>query len=160
MEYCRVARKNSTSSVSSATSTGLGMGAAWRKKYGPARKRAGSIASTGSFLSEDLVEEEEEQELLGVGGGFTETSCSSAEPTEDECSSANVFVDSHSPVSGSLLSGTPKARHYLPRIPLSAPAHKTSFELPPAPATAIRAFLDVTPKAKSKPRKRPPPIQP
>ncbi|KAI0704877.1 hypothetical protein BC835DRAFT_1261833 [Cytidiella melzeri] len=158
MEYRRVARKNSTSSVSSATSTGLGMGAAWREKYGPARKRAGSIASTGSFLSEDLVEEEEEQELLGVGGGFTETSCSSAEPTEDECSSANVFVDSHSPVSGSLLSGTPKARHYLPRIPPSAPAHKTSFELPPAPATAIRAFLDVTPKAKSKARKRPPPL--
>ncbi|KAI0685776.1 protein-tyrosine phosphatase-like protein [Cytidiella melzeri] len=54
MEYCRVARKNSTSSVSSATSTGLGMGAAWRKKYGPARKRAGSIASTGSFLSEKI----------------------------------------------------------------------------------------------------------
>lgn len=160
MEYRRVARKNSTSSITSVTSTGLGMGAAWREKYGPARRRAGSIASTGSFLSENLVEEDEEQELLGVGEGFTETSCSSAEPTEDECSSTNAFVNPDFPFSGNLLSDTPKARHSLPRPPPSAPAHRSSFELPPPPATAVRASFDLTPKAKAKPkpRRRPPPL--
>lgn len=160
MEYRRVARKNSSSSVTSTTSTGLGMGPAWREKY--ARKRTGSIASTGSFLSEDLVEEEEEQELLGIGGGFTETSCSSGEPTEDDSSSTNMFVDSESPVVGNSLSDTPKARHLLHRMPPSAPAYKSSFELPPVPATAIRSSFDLpTPKAvktKGKPKRRPPPL--
>ncbi|KAI0094681.1 hypothetical protein BDY19DRAFT_982100 [Irpex rosettiformis] len=158
MEYRRVARKNSTSSVASTTSTGLGMGHAWREKY--ARKRTGSIASTGSFLSENLVEEDEEQELLGVGGGFTETSCSSAEPTEDDSSSTSMFVDSDSPIVGNSLSDTPKARQLLRRMPPSAPAHKSSFELPPVPATAIRSCFDLTPKVKTKgkPRKRPPPL--
>jgi len=156
MEYRRVARKSSTSSISS---NGVGMGQAWRDKYGAGRKRTGSIASTGSFLSEHLVEEDEEQELLRVGGGFTETSCSSAEPTEDECSSSNAFVDSDSPFTGNLLSDTPKARHYPHRIPPSAPVHKQSFELLPPPATAIRASFNLTPKARSKnPRKRPPPL--
>lgn len=158
MEYRRVTRQTSMSSMSS---NGLGMGQAWRVKYGSGRKRTGSIASTGSFLSEHLVEEEEEQELLGVGGGFTETSCSSAE-TEDESSSSNVFVDSESSASGNLLSDTPKARHRPPRIfPPSAPAHRASFELPPMPATAIRASFNLStpkPKSKVKAKRRPPPL--
>lgn len=158
MEFRRVARKTSTSSVASTTSTGLGMGPAWREKY--ARKRTGSIASTGSFLSENLVEEDEEQELLGVGGGFTETSCSSGEPTEDDSSSTNMLVDPDSPVAGNQVSDTPKARHLLRRVPPSAPAHRSSFELPPVPATAIRPSFDLTPRAKpkGKPKKRPPPL--
>ncbi|KAJ4486356.1 hypothetical protein J3R30DRAFT_3401935 [Lentinula aciculospora] len=73
MEDRVVARKNSASSISSHGSSfsGVGMGAAWRSRY--SRKRTGSVASNttnGSLISEDLVEEEEEQELLGLGGGF------------------------------------------------------------------------------------------
>ena len=52
------------------------MGPAWKSRYGD-RKRAGSIGSnltSNTILSEDLVEEDEEQELLGTGGGFDGTS--------------------------------------------------------------------------------------
>jgi hypothetical protein len=69
MEDRMLARKSSSSSVAS---SGLGMGVAWKSRYG-GRRRTGSIASNltnGSILSEDLVEEEEEEELLNVGGGF------------------------------------------------------------------------------------------
>ena len=159
MEHRRISRKSSISSVSS--STGIGMGQVWRSKYGNGRTRAGSIASiatTGSVLSEQLVEEDEEQELLGTGGGFTETSCSSAEPTEDEASSTNTFGDSDSPDTTDVLSGTPKA---YPRVsthvPPSAPAHKTSFNLPSAPATATATSFPL-PHSKAKPRRRPPPL--
>ena len=163
MEDRRVSRKSSVSSVSS---TGIGMGQAWRSKYGSGRNRAGSIASivtTGSVLSEHLVEEDEEQELLGVGGGFTETSCSSAEPTEDESSSSNTSGDADSPDSTEatdVLSGTPKAYYRTAtHFPPSAPAHKASFNLPAVPATATATSFHL-PKlhSKVKPRKRPPPL--
>ncbi len=126
MEDRRVARKSSISSIAS-SSSGVGMGQAWRSKYGSGRKRTGSAASiitTGSVFSEHLVEEEEEEELLGVGGGFTDPSCSSSssEPTEDELSYSQAFADADSPVSGSFLLGTPKAIHRF--APPSAPAHK------------------------------------
>ncbi|GJE86052.1 dual specificity phosphatase domain-containing protein [Phanerochaete sordida] len=161
MEHRRISRKSSISSI--ASSNGIGMGQAWRSKYGSGRTRAGSVASvatTGSVLSEQLVEEDEEQELLGVGGGFAETSCSSAEPTEDEASSTYTFGEADSPDATDVLSGTPKA---YPRvsthIPPSAPAHKTSFNLPSAPATATATSFPL-PKShgKSKPRRRPPPL--
>lgn len=67
MEERVIARKPSSSSVNS----GMGIGSLRRSRYG--RKRTGSIASihtTGSVLSEDLVEADEESELLGVGGAF------------------------------------------------------------------------------------------
>lgn len=164
MEDRRVSRKSSVSSMGS--STGIGMGPAWRSKYGSSRNRAGSIASivtTGSVLSEHLVEEDEEQELLGVGGGFTETSSSSAEPTEDESSPSNTSGDADSPDSTNatdVLSGTPKAYYRTPtHVPPSAPAHKASFNLPPLPATAIATSFHL-PKlhGKAKPRRRPPPL--
>lgn len=160
MEDRRISRKSSISSVGS----GVGMGQAWRSKYGTGRTRAGSIASvmtTGSVLSEHLVEEDEEEELLGVGGGFTETSCSSAEPTEDEASSTNTFGDSDSPAATDVLSGTPKASHRVSthRIPPSAPAHKSSFNLPPPPATATASSFHIPgAQSKAKPRRRPPPL--
>lgn len=161
MENRRISRRSSISSI--ASSNGLGMGHAWRSKYGTGRTRAGSVASvatTGSVLSEQLVEEDEEQELLGTGGGFTETSCSSAEPTEDEASSTHTFGETDSPDATDVLSGTPKA---YPRvsthIPPSAPAHKTSFNLPSAPATATATSFSLPkPHHRSKPKKRPPPL--
>ncbi|KAI0936263.1 hypothetical protein AcW1_000546 [Taiwanofungus camphoratus] len=159
MENRMVARKSSASSMNSSR---VGMGPSWRSRYG-ARKRTGSIASTGSILSEDLVEEDEEQDLLGVGGGFdgrsTETS-SSSEPTEDESSNASR-VSSESSVRGQLLSVHTPARH-LPtvRMPPSAPHNKSTFTLPPPPATAIKSSFDIPLRSqhKSKLRRRPPPL--
>ncbi|KAJ7666402.1 hypothetical protein B0H17DRAFT_1162522 [Mycena rosella] len=140
MEDRVLARKASSSSVAS-SSSGVGMGAAWRSRYG-ARKRAGSIASNmtngSSVLSEDLVEEDEEQELLGIGGGFDEERGSSAEP--ESTSSPDDDVRS-----------TPRRPS---RPPPSAPVWKTSFNLPMPPATAIRPSFDLP----TKPKRRPTPL--
>ncbi|KZT74686.1 phosphatases II [Daedalea quercina L-15889] len=143
MENRLMTRKSSVSSMSSS-------GSCPRRPRLASRKRAGSIASvmTGSsLLSENLVEEDEEQELLGVGGGFDESSegtcCSSAEPTEDEGSrSRKDSGDSEQPSSGFLTARQVPAA----RMPPSAPHHKSSFTLPPPPATAIRASFDLTPR--------------
>ncbi|CAL1695979.1 unnamed protein product [Somion occarium] len=155
MEDRLVARKSSTSSISS---TGRGMGQAWRNRYGH-RKRAGSIASTlttGSVLSEDLVEEDEEQELLGVGGGFI----SSTEPTEDETSSLSSADPNSRQTSPCHLGDERRDSLPAPRMPPSAPAHKNTFLLPPVPATAIRSTFEfpsrLQPKVKA--RRRPPPL--
>ncbi|KAJ7169597.1 hypothetical protein C8R46DRAFT_1217277 [Mycena filopes] len=144
MEDRILARKASASSVAS-SSSGVGMGAAWRNRYG-SRKRAGSIASNttnGSILSEDLVEEDEEQELLGIGGGFDEERGSSAEP-EYSSSTSSPDDDVHSNI-------TPRRPS---RPPPSAPVWKTSFSLPMPPATAIRPSFDLP----IKPKRRPAPL--
>ncbi len=87
MEERVVSRKASGSSIGS--STGIGMGSAWKSRY-----RAGSVTSnftTGSILDENLIEESEEQELLGVGGGFDAPSLSIRSPSGEttESSEAN-----------------------------------------------------------------------
>ncbi|KAF8559257.1 hypothetical protein OG21DRAFT_1503162 [Imleria badia] len=120
MEERLIARNPSTSSLNS----GIGMGPAWRCRYG--RKRTGSIASihtTGSTLSEDLVEADEESELLGVGGPFDEVleprrspSLSSESPGSPSETNAQIIV----------------ARHFSP--PPSAPPTKLSFNLSRPPA--------------------------
>ncbi|KAJ7139839.1 hypothetical protein C8R44DRAFT_867940 [Mycena epipterygia] len=141
MEDRVLARKASSSSVASSNS-GVGMGAAWRSRYG-SRKRAGSIASNmtngSSILSEDLVEEDEEQELLGIGGGFDDERGSSAEPEYSSTSSPDDDV--HSGI-------TPRRPA---RPPPSAPVWKTSFNLPMPPATAIRPSFDLPTKLKRRP---------
>ena len=167
MEDRILARKTSSSSLSSTgTGQGIGMGAAWRSKYGAGRKRKGSAASVNtngsSVISEDLVEVEEEQELLGVGRDFDGFSLgarsSSGEPTEDESSgdSATELV----PPQSACLTARPVRRPPGLSLPPSAPAYKQSFSLPPVPATAIRTSFDLTPRANrtAKPRHRPPPI--
>ncbi|KAK7064465.1 dual specificity catalytic domain-containing protein [Favolaschia claudopus] len=145
MEDRILARKTSSSSVAS-SSSGVGMGAAWRNRYG-SRKRAGSIASNmtngSSILSEDLVEEEEEQELLGIGGGFDDERASSAEP---ESATSSPDDDVHS--------GTTPRRPT--RVPPSAPVWKTSFNLPP-PATAFRPTFNL-PALPTKSKRRPTPL--
>ncbi|KAJ7919149.1 hypothetical protein B0H13DRAFT_2187142 [Mycena leptocephala] len=144
MEDRILARKTSSSSVAS-SSSGVGMGPAWRKTYG-SRKRAGSIASNmtngSSILSEDLVEEDEEQELLGIGGGFDEERGSSAEPEYSSTSSPEDEVHTNT---------TPRRPA---RPPPSAPVWKTSFSLPMPPATAIRPSFDLP----TKPKRRPVPL--
>ncbi|KAJ7275324.1 hypothetical protein B0H12DRAFT_1199429 [Mycena haematopus] len=148
MEDRILARKTSSSSVAS-SSSGVGMGAAWRNRYG-SRKRAGSIASnmtnSSSVISEDLVEEDEEQELLGIGGGFDDERGSSAEP-EYSSSTSSPEDDVHS--------GTTPRRPLRP--PPSAPVWKTSFSLPMPPATAFRPTFDL-PSLPMKPKRRPTPL--
>jgi tyrosine-protein phosphatase MSG5 len=96
MEDRVIARKSSASSMSS-TGSGISVGAAWRSRYAP-RKRTESIASirtNRSFLSEHLVEENEEQELLGVGGEFdldVHLSQASTTTSPEETESASQFA--------------------------------------------------------------------
>lgn len=159
MEDRLLARKSSASSVGS--SNGIGMGQAWRNRYSASRKRTGSIASvvtTGSVLSEDLIEVDEESGLLGVGGGF---SCSSAEPTEDEESSiSSGDPSSRQPSPCSVVDMQPPSLPTARLPPPSAPAHKHTFSLPPIPATATRATFDLPSRVPMKPkaRRRPPPL--
>ncbi|KAF7339711.1 Dual specificity catalytic domain-containing protein [Mycena sanguinolenta] len=147
MEDRMLARKTSSSSIAS-SSSGVGMGAAWRSRYG-SRKRAGSIASNmtngSSIISEDLVEEEEEQELLGIGGGFDDERGSSAEPEYSSTSSPDDDVHSGT---------TP--RHPI-RPPPSAPVWKTSFTMTMPPATAFRPTFDLPPLP-TKSKRRPTPL--
>ncbi|KAK1223790.1 hypothetical protein PQX77_013314 [Marasmius sp. AFHP31] len=165
MEDRMIARKASSSSIGS-TSTGIGMGAAWRSRFGGYRKRAGSVASDGSVLSEDLVEEEEEQDLLGVGGGFEDDRpesierelSSSTNSPEEESENAEQSVNVvYVPPRSALPNPTPTTARPLTARPLplarpppSAPVWKTSFNLPP-PSTAIRSTFDLTPRPKRRP---------
>jgi tyrosine-protein phosphatase len=150
MEDRIVARKASASSI--ASSSGVGMGPAWRSRYG-ARKRTASIASnktTGSILSEDLVEEEEEQELLGVGGGFDDNSIRHASPSTDFSTSASPEsqIDSPDPIPDLAIS-RPVRSHVLCHPPPSAPVWKTSFNVAQPPATAVKSSFDMpTPPSK------------
>ncbi|KAK7058795.1 hypothetical protein VNI00_001419 [Paramarasmius palmivorus] len=146
MEDRIIARKTSASSIAS-TSTGIGMGAAWRSRFGNSRKRAGSVASNGSVLSEDLVEEDEEQALLGVGVDSEEATSielSSSTNSPEEEDEQVTYVSFRPPKS--LFTPTTA------RPPPTAPVWKSTFNLPPPPATAIRSTFDLkTPKPKRRP---------
>ncbi|KIJ68251.1 hypothetical protein HYDPIDRAFT_106410 [Hydnomerulius pinastri MD-312] len=151
MEERIIARKPSGSSVNS----GVGMGSAWRSKYG--RKRSGSIASihtTGSVLSEDLVEADEESELLGLGGSFDDA----IEPRRSpSLSSESPGSPSESSTQFTLISKPPAARPSFPRrhfsSPPTAPPTKLSFNAP-RPLSA-NLSLKVAP---GKAKRRPPPL--
>lgn len=161
MEDRIVARKSSQSSIAS---SGVGMGVAWRSRYG-SRKRTGSIASNttgGSMPSENLVEEEEEEELLGVGGGFDDGSL------RERCSSMEDASASNSPDDDySAAQRTETLRPQLtvsglktPRPPPSAPVWKASFNISPPPATAAQLSFDLPWRSSStlKGKRRPPAI--
>lgn len=147
MEERIIARNPSTSSLNS----GMGMGSAWRSRYG--RKRTGSIASihtTGSVLSEDLVEADEESELLGVGGAFDDALELRRSPS----------LSSESPGSPSEINA--QATHSLKphgagsytslSAPPSAPVTKLSFSVPRPPANLNFKI------APGKGKRRPPPL--
>jgi len=151
MEDRILARKSSSSSVAS---SGLGMGVAWKSRYG-GRGRTGSIASNltnGSILSEDLVEENEEEELLNVGGGFEndsrESDATSPDSQFDEESANKLPFTPHTarPPAQRNPSSGPISTHKFPRIPASAT--QATFDVPPLP----RARLTM------KGRRRPPPL--
>lgn len=155
MEDRIVARKSSASSVSS-TGSGLGMGPAWRSRYA-SRKRTGSVASSQtnrSFISEDLVEEDEEQELLGISRGFDTESRQSR--TEESSTTTSSPDDDHdgTPRNKSMLMVTPPSLATARPLP-SAPVWKTSFSIPPPPATAVRSTFQLPPRPKPKTKLRP-----
>jgi len=134
-----LARKSSSSSAGS----GIGMGPAWKSRYS-ARKRTASVASnmTGnSVLSENLVEENEEQELLGIGSDFDK---SSAQPSPWD---GHLASDASS--DGEIGAATT-------RVPPSA--RRSSFKLPPVPATAFKSTFDTSHRPISKTRRRPTPL--
>ncbi|KAK2461775.1 hypothetical protein APHAL10511_006238 [Amanita phalloides] len=133
MEDRFIARRSSNSSLASSNS-GYGMGRAWRSRYAH-RRRTGSIAScrtNGSFLSEDLVEKDEEAELLGIGGGFD--SEKNAEESSSSTTSPDEDLDSERSSSST-------------HVPPSAPAHKAAFRL---------STLNIP---RSRTSRRPPPIR-
>jgi len=150
MEDRMLARKSSSSSVAS---SGMGMGVAWKSRYG-GRRRTGSIASNltnGSILSEDLVEEEEEEELLNVGGGFDNDS------RESDATSPDSHCEEDS---ANRLPFTPHtARPPVHRNP-SGPVSTQKF--PRMPSSAIQATFDIPPLPRArltmKGRRRPPPL--
>lgn len=157
MEERFVARKNSASSVAS---SGVGMGPAWRSRF-ITRKRTGSIASNktnGSILSEDLVEEDEERELLGIGGGFESDITGGSTSAESDLLSITTSPEDEGqaqPIRRPMASmALPNGPAFL-RPPPSAPIWKTSFTIPPPPSTAIRPTFNLssgpTPKAKRRP---------
>ena len=133
MEDRILARKSSSSSI--------GKGPAWKSRFS-ARKRTGSIASnmtSNSVLSENLVEEEEEEELLGIGSDF------------DRLSARPSPSDGHLPSDASS-DGEPQ---------FPAPSTLTvrpSFKLPPVPVTAFKATFDSSHRPLSKTRRRPTPL--
>lgn len=142
MEDRILARKSSASSIGS----GMGMGPAWKSRY--SRKRTVSVTSnmtSNSMLSENLVEEDEEQELLNVGGGFDR---SSARPSPSE---GHVPSDASS-------DGELGATRVGLSVPSSAPATRSSFQLPPAPMTASKPTFDTSRRSMSKTRRRPTPL--
>lgn len=153
MEDRMLARKSSSSSIAS-SGLGMGMGVAWKSRYG-GRRRTESIASNltnGSILSEDLVEEDEEEELLNIGGGFDndsrESDATSPESQyEDETVNRLPFTPHTArPTIQRSCSSGPASTHKFPRIPASAT--QATFDIPPLP----RARLSL------KGRRRPPPL--
>lgn len=150
MEDRVLARKSSSSSVAS---SGLGMGVVWKSRY-CGRRRTGSIASnltSGSILSEDLVEENEEEELLNVGGGFDNDSRES-----DATSPDSQYDDEANKLPFPPLTARPS----IPRNPSSGPISTHKF--PRIPPSATQATFDVPllPRARLtlKGRRRPPPL--
>jgi tyrosine-protein phosphatase MSG5 len=134
MEDRILARKSSSSSI--------GMGPARKNRYS-ARKRTGSVASnmtSNSVLSENLLEEDEEEELLGIGGDF------------DRLSARPSPSDGHLPSDASS-DGEPQ-----PLPTPSASISRSSFKLSPVPVTAFKATFDSSHRPLSKTRRRPTPL--
>ncbi|KAL1760855.1 hypothetical protein FB107DRAFT_201978 [Schizophyllum commune] len=183
MEDRIIARKSSQSSVASSTGAGP-----WRSRYGSGsqlgsfgfprkHKRASSIASTtnGSILSEDLVEEDEEAELLGVGGRFDsmnfergrtpsnsgdEHTSATNSPDDDDHEDQRGFPSG----SNVHLAPPPAGKRRMGRqppslsVPPSAPAWKSNFSFAAGPPpSATRSTFDLTPAAPATRHKRRPP---
>ncbi|KAL9716070.1 tyrosine/serine/threonine protein phosphatase [Leucoagaricus gongylophorus] len=153
MEDRVVARKSSASSLASTTS----MGFPWQNRFHP-RKRAGSIASnmtSNSIVSEHLVEEDEEPELLGIGGGFDSERERRQSADTLESSATNSPDDDIEATPRSIAHASTSRPFSHLHISPSAPAWKNSFDIIPPPRTAARSTFDLPPRLKSKYRPSP-----
>ena len=155
MEDRFVARKSSASSMSS-TGSGISVRASRRGGYIP-RKRTESTASTRtnrSFLSEHLVEENEEQEFLGVGGESdtdarqtsSTTSPDEAEETE-ETESASQFASIPAnlptcPPDWKLPPMSAMRSTFQPRMPRQRKRPMSLSILPPVPSSPNLPVVD------------------
>ncbi|KAI0257512.1 hypothetical protein BJV78DRAFT_1278022 [Lactifluus subvellereus] len=122
MEDRILARKSSSSSI--------GKGPAWKSRYS-ARKRTGSIASnmtSNSMLSENLVEEDEEEELLGIGSDFDRSSFKL--PPVPVTAFKATFDSFHRPLSKTRRRPTPL--DILPTVPDSPVNAAPTPTIPPA----------------------------
>ena len=157
MEERIVSRKTSSSSM--ASSTGMGMGMAWKSRFG-VRTRAPSVASNRSLLSEDLVEEDEERELLGVGGGFDGQSVATRSPETEPSEEETPFTSKERLDDKATLQS-------FPETPLTARPRKSSglrtsqlLNLPPPSAPPTKSSFGFLPRLSSKghSKRRPPSI--
>ncbi|EDR11777.1 uncharacterized protein LACBIDRAFT_323963 [Laccaria bicolor S238N-H82] len=157
MEDCIITHKAFASSITS-TGSGVGMGAIWRSCYG-SRKRTGSISSNktnGSIISEDLVGEQEDQESLGIGGGFNDEEAHSRRSSGLEDSPVSKYPDDEIEQTIDVLPVVAFAQ------PPSAPVWRSSFQNLPPPATAVQTSFDLPPhclKCRPLPITMLPPVQ-
>jgi tyrosine-protein phosphatase len=173
MEDRLLARKASNSSIGSAGV--VGAVPAWKQRYGQRRRRMGSLASmtsirsSSSVLSENLVEEDEEAELLGLGsanenrsmGGSRSPSIAPEESPLDPPSEPAPLTARPAAMrfAAPPMSAAPtKTSFSIPPPPMSAAPTRTSFNIPPSPITAIRASFDLDSTPRPRTKRRPAPL--
>lgn len=150
----------------SAASTRSEIGLSSTQKSLNERKRAGSVASIrtscGSVLSENLVEADEEAELLGVGGGFDDTTEPRRSPSlSSESPGSPSESDSRLPLTFNNFPARPlPVRRHLMSAPSASPT-KLTFHV--TRQSVVRASANIAP---SRARRRPltlgvlPPVPP
>jgi tyrosine-protein phosphatase len=162
-------RRGSVSSTASSSSMAspvvplLGAVPPFKRRYTRNRQNSkasmSSMRSFNSAISEDLVEEEEEAEVLGLGSAYDTGSRS---PSVDESP-----VDSPQNVEFTPRTARPGRTAFAPLSAaptklsfglLTAPAHKTEFGLASPLRTAIRPSFDMDSTPKPKSRRRPAPL--
>ena len=172
MEQRIVARKGSHHSTTGSTGSGIGMGPAWKSRYGHGgRSRAGSASSnvtSRSVLSEDLLEEDEDTmiTLLDIPAECSSGS-PSTETTEEEAQASSRPQYIFTPTTARPPPTAPAIKRSFGLLPPPSARHtKTTFgSLPPPPSApaAKQSFNLSAPPSKFKMRKPPnllPPVPP
>ncbi|KAF8584995.1 hypothetical protein K439DRAFT_1099901 [Ramaria rubella] len=174
MEQRIVARKGSqhsaTGSISSIGSGGIGMGTAWKSRFcHGGRSRAGSVASNltnHSVLSEDLLEEDEDNVMSFLDDPAENSSTQSTEAAEEESRTSSRQRNVFTPTTARPPPTAPASKQSFGFLPPPSARHtKTTFgSLPPPSAPAIRQSFSLSaPPSKFKKRRPPsllPPIPP
>jgi len=168
MEQRIVARKGSQHSTTGSTGLGMGMGPAWKSRFGHGeRSRAGSVTSNitnRSFLSEDLLEEDEDTMVTMLD---IHAECSSESPstkvTEEKARASIRPRYVFTPTTARPPPTAPATKQSFGFLPPPSARHsKTIFgSLPPPPsAPAAKQLFNLSaPPIKCK-KRRPPPLLP
>ena len=170
MEQRIVTRKSSqhstTASIGS-TGSGIGMGQAWKSRFGHSgRSRAGSVASNftnRSVLSEDLLEEDEDNMITLLDNPAESSSGSpSTEATEEEARASSRPRSVFTPITARPTPTAPATKQSFGFLPPPSARHtKTTFgSLPPPSAPPTKQSFSLSaPPSKFK-KRRPPPLLP